>query len=271
MSAIRQAAREVALITALALLAACAHAPSRNPLATWAPSPNHDARRAQLVVLHYTQTDSVAQALRILRTGNGSGPVSAHYLIGRDGRIYQLVPDALRAWHAGAGRWGILTDLNSASIGIELDNNGHEPFDQTQIASLLRLLGDLTTRLPIPPTQIIGHEDLAPTRKDDPGPYFPWSTLAQAGFGLWPKGPLCDPPAGFDPWMALAVVGYPLDDRAAAVRAFHHHFRGMDGETLDTADARILYNLAQQIDGGGNACAAPVTPSRPDAATAPAH
>ncbi|HWU76558.1 MAG TPA: N-acetylmuramoyl-L-alanine amidase, partial [Rhodanobacter sp.] len=78
--------------------------------------------------------------------------------------------------------------------------------------------------------------------------------LADAGFGRWPKGPLCDPPAGFDPWMALAVVGYPLDDRPAAVRSFHHHFRGMDGDTLDPQDLRILYNLAQQIDGGGNAC-----------------
>ncbi|MBU6248470.1 MAG: N-acetylmuramoyl-L-alanine amidase [Xanthomonadaceae bacterium] len=271
MSATRRAARGLALIAALALLAACAHAPARNPLATWAPSPNHDARRAQLVVLHYTQTDSAARALAILRSGNGSGPVSAHYLIGRNGHIYQLVSDRLRAWHAGAGHWGPLSDLNSASIGIELDNNGHEPFSQPLIDSLLRLLGDLTTRLHIPPTQIIGHEDLAPTRKDDPGPAFPWGELARAGFGRWPQGPLCAPPAGFDPWMALAVVGYPLEDRPAAVRAFHHHFRAMQGETLDAEDARILYNLAQQIDGGGNACAAPALPISTDAATGPAR
>lgn len=246
--------RQLGLLAGIALLAACAHAPPRNPLATWVPSPNHDIRRPVLIVVHFTNEDSAQQALDTLRTRNSGGPVSAHYLIGKDGHIYQLVSDQLRAWHAGGGRWGTITDLNSASIGIELDNNGHEPFSQPLVDSLLRLLGDLTTRLQIPPTQIIGHEDLAPTRKDDPGPYFPWSTLAQAGFGLWPQGPLCDPPAGFDPWMALAVVGYPLDDRPGAVRSFHHHFRAMQGETLDAEDARILYNLAQQVDGGGNAC-----------------
>ncbi len=249
--------RNACLLWPLLLLAACAQAPPRNPLATWVPSPNHDTRRPVLIVVHFTNEDSARQALDTLRTHNSGGPVSAHYLIGKDGRIYQLVPDALRAWHAGGGRWGTITDLNSASIGIELDNNGHEPFSQPLIDSLLRLLGDLTRRLDIPPTQIIGHEDLAPTRKDDPGPYFPWAQLAQAGFGRWPTPPLCDPPAGFDPWMALAVLGYPLDERPAAVRSFHHHFRAMQGDTLDAEDGRLLYDLARQIDGGGNACATP--------------
>lgn len=259
------------LAAGFTLIASCAHAPPHNPLATSVPSPNHDCRRPLLIVLHFTGDDSAQQALDTLRTGNGSGPVSAHYLIGRDGHIYQLVPDQWRAWHAGGGRWGTITDLNSASIGIELDNNGHGSFSQPLIDSLLRLLKDLTTRLRIPPTQIIGHEDLAPTRKDDPGPYFPWGELARAGFGRWPQEPLCDPPAGFDPWMALAVVGYPLDDRTAAVRAFHHHFRAMQGETLDEEDLRILYNLAQQIDGSGNACAAPATPISTDAVTGTAR
>ncbi len=272
MSAILRGGRGLfTLVASLVLLAACSHAPPRNPLATWTPSPNHDFRRPLLIVLHFTGDDSTQQALDTLRTGNDSGPVSAHYLIDRDGHIDQLVPDQWRAWHAGGGRWGTITDLNSASIGIELDNDGHEPFSQPLIDSLLRLLGDLTIRLHIPPTQIIGHEDLAPTRKDDPGPEFPWGELARAGFGLWPKGPLCDPPAGFDPWMALAVVGYPLDDRPAAVRSFHHHFRAMQGETLDAEDNRLLYNLAQQIDGGGNACAAPETPITPDAASGTAR
>jgi len=256
-SSLSRLLRNACLLLLLALLAACAHAPPRNPLATWVPSPNYDVRRPVLIVVHFTDEDSAQQALDTLRTSNSGGPVSAHYLIGSDGHIYQLVPDQLRAWQAGGGRWGTITDLNSASIGIELDNDGHSPFAQPQIASLLRLLADLTTRLHIPPTQIIGHEDLAPTRKDDPGPHFPWAQLAAAGFGRWPQPPLCDPPAGFDPWMALSVVGYPLDDRPAAVRSFHHHFRAMQGETLDDEDLRILYNLAQQIDGGGNACAAP--------------
>ncbi|HWU76700.1 MAG TPA: N-acetylmuramoyl-L-alanine amidase [Rhodanobacter sp.] len=239
--------RPASIMLLLVLLAACAHAP-RNPLATWVPSPNHDIRRPVLIVLHFTDEQSAQQALHTLRTANSGGPVSAHYLIGADGHIYQLVSDQLRAWHAGGGRWGTITDLNSASIGIELDNDGHSAFAQPQIDSLLRLLADLTERLHIPRTQIIGHQDLAPIRKDDPGPLFPWSRLAAAGFGQWPHGVLLDPPAGFDPWMALAVIGYPLTDRAAAVRAFHNHFRGSDGDALDMSDLRILYNLVQQIE-----------------------
>ena len=249
--------RTACLLALLSLLAACATAPPRNPLATWVPSKNYDIRRPVLIVLHFTDEHSAQQALDTLRTRNSGGPVSAHYLIGSDGHIYQLVADQMRAWHAGEGRWGTITDLNSASIGIELDNDGHSPFAQPQIASLLRLLAELTTRWHIPPTQVIGHEDLAPGRKVDPGPLFPWQQLADAGFGRWPRGPLCDPPPGFDPWMAMAVIGYPLDDRAAAVQSFHHHFRGMEGDTLDAQDLRILYNLAQQIEPTANTCTTP--------------
>jgi N-acetylmuramoyl-L-alanine amidase len=240
--------RGMVLLAALMLLAACAHAPAHNPLATWVPSPNYDERRPQLIVLHFTEEKSVQQALHTLRTGNGEGPVSAHYLIGGDGHIYQLVADEQRAWHAGAGRWGTITEVNSASIGIELDNDGQSPFAPAQIDSLLRLLTDLTTRLRIPRTQVVGHEDFAPTRRNDPGPLFPWKQLADAGFGLWPEGDLIDPPTGFDPWMALGELGYPLDDRAAAVRAFHHHYRGIDSDTLDAQDLPILYALIRRIE-----------------------
>jgi N-acetyl-anhydromuramyl-L-alanine amidase AmpD len=239
--------RSAILLLLLALLAACAPLPPRNPLATWVASPNHDVRRPVLIVLHFTNQHSVQESLDTLRTKNSGGPVSSHYLVGADGHVYQLVSDQLRAWHAGPGRWGTITDVNSASIGIELDNDGATPFAQPQIDSLLRLLTDLTERLRIPRTQIIGHEDFAPTRKNDPGPLFPWQQLATAGFGLWPQGELIDPPADFDPWMALAVVGYPLDDRAATVRSFHHHFRGIEGDALDAQDLRILYNLSRQI------------------------
>ena len=245
---LRALLRSVIVVVIMATLAACANAPTHNPLATWVPSPNYNNRGPQLIVLHFTNQHSVQQSLDTLRTHNSGGPVSAHYLIGSDGHIYQLVADAKRAWHAGAGRWGTITEVNSASIGIELDNDGHRTFAKPQIDSLLRLLADLTERLHIPRTQIIGHEDLAPSRKDDPGPLFPWARLAAAGFGRWPQDVLVDPPAGFDPWSALAVVGYPLDDRLAAVRAFHNHFRGSDGEVLDAQDQRILYNLVQQIE-----------------------
>jgi N-acetylmuramoyl-L-alanine amidase len=245
-------ARLALLSSLLLLLAACAPAPVRNPIAQWVPSPNVDQRRPVLIVVHFTDEASAEQALHTLRTANSGGPVSSHYLVGNDGRIYQLVADSQRAWHAGAGHWGTITDVNSASIGIELDNDGHSAFTKPQIDSLLRLLADLTDRLRIPRTQIIGHEDLAPGRKDDPGPHFPWQLLADAGFGLWPRGVLADPPPGFDPWMALGLIGYPLDDRAATVRSFHHHFRGMDGNELDAQDLRVLYALSRQLDGGGD-------------------
>jgi len=241
--------RSAALLLVL-LLAACASAPPRNPLATWVPSPNYDIRRPVIIVLHFTDQHSAQESLDTLRTRNSGGPVSAHYLIGNDGHIYQLVADQLRAWHAGGGRWGTITDLNSASIGIELDNDGHTPFAQAQIDSLLQLLGDLTTRLHIPRTQIIGHEDLAPGRKNDPGPLFPWQQLATAGFGLWPQAPLAEPPTDFDPWMALALIGYSLDNRVAAVQSFHDHYRGVipASEQLDEMDRQILYQLSRQIE-----------------------
>jgi len=249
--------RWASLLGSLLLLAACAAAPARNPLATWVPSPNNGERRAQLIVLHFTDENSTQNSLKTLRTSNSGGPVSAHYLIGGDGHIYQLVADALRAWHAGEGRWGTINDVNSASIGIELDNDSDSQFAPAQIDSLLRLLTDLTDRLHIARTQIIGHEDFAPTRKSDPGPLFPWKQLADAGFGLWPQPPLLDPPPGFDPWLALSVIGYPPDEHAAVVRAFHHHYRGMGGiaiesggmrgDTLDGDDLRILYTLTRQL------------------------
>jgi N-acetyl-anhydromuramyl-L-alanine amidase AmpD len=242
--------RSVAGLACLLLLAACAQVPVRNPLATWVPSENFDQRRPVIIVLHATEQESVQESLDTLRTRNSGGKVSAHYLIGDDGGLYQLVADADRAWHAGGGRWGTITDLNSSSIGIEIDNDGAEPFTEAQIATLLKLLEDLCTRLDIPRTQVIAHADLAPTRKRDPGAHFPWQRLAAAGFGRWPQTPLSDPPPGFDPWLAMTALGYPMDDRAAAVRAFHRHYRGRDDgddpqAMLDAEDARILHALVR--------------------------
>lgn len=243
-----QSLRRLCIVALAVALTACAYAPSHNPIAHWVPSPNYDTRRAILIVLHATEQDSVQQSLDTLRTGNSGGPVSAHYLIGRDGALYQLVDEDRRAWHAGPGRWGTITDLNSASIGIELDNNGSDPFPPVQIHALLRLLNDLCTRLDIPRTQIIAHADLAPARKRDPGHLFPWSQLAAAGFGRWPGAHQDDPPAAFDAMLGLRLLGYPMDDPAAAIHAFHLHYRGMDSPatTLDAEDARILYALARE-------------------------
>lgn len=200
-----------------------------------------------LIVIHHTEEDSVQESLDTLRTRNSQGPVSAHYLIGRDGKRYQLVADNERAWHAGAGSWRGITDINSISIGIELDNNGLAPFPGTQIDSLLVLLEDLCKRHRIARDQIIGHADLAPARKVDPSREFPWKRLADAGFGLWPGNLDADVPHGFDPWLALRLVGYSLDDRPATVRAFHLHFRGMEGTDLDDEDLRILFALTRAV------------------------
>jgi N-acetylmuramoyl-L-alanine amidase len=236
----------LAWLLATLLLTACAGIPvTRNPLAQWVPSPNRDERMPVLIVLHATEQQSVQESLDTLRGANPGGAVSAHYLIGRDGGRYQLVPDELRAWHAGAGRWGTVTNVNAASIGIELDNDGSAGFPDAQIESLIVLLEDLCRRWSIPRTQVIGHADLAPARKTDPGALFPWQRLFAAGFGVWPRADAPPAPPGFDPWRALAQIGYPLEDRAKAVRAFHLRFRGIGTEVLDDEDLRILYSLTE--------------------------
>lgn len=238
--------RIISVLLCTLVLAGCTHMPPRNPLARWVESANHDERRPVLIVIHFTQQDSVEQSLHTLRTRNSQGRVSAHYLIGRDGSLYQLVSDQRRAWHAGAGSWAGLADVNSLSIGIELDNNGSEPFAEPLVDTLLVLLEDLVTRWRIPRRNVIGHSDLAPTRKVDPGPLFPWRRLHQAGFGIWPDPALMvDPPEGFDPLLALRLIGYPVDVPEAAIRAFRHRFRGMEGTELDAEDLRILHALAQ--------------------------
>lgn len=239
--------RIAAATLSLLMLAACAGAPIRNPLAQWEPSPNHEPRRARIIVLHHTAMHSAEGALLTLQTRNSGGPVSAHYLIGEDGRRYQLVDETQRAWHAGASRWTGISDVNSTSIGIELDNDGSEPFSEAQIQSLLVLLADLTGRLGIQRHLVVGHGDVAPTNKDDPSVLFPWQRLARAGFGLWPREVLEPPPAGFDPWLAMRLVGYDLRDRAAAVAAFHRHFRGSQETHWQPGDEAILYDLQRQL------------------------
>lgn len=261
----RQGLGTVLCLAVAIVCSACAHWPSpagRSGLADvrWVPSPNHNARDAVIVVIHATEQASVQQSLDTLRSSNPGGPVSAHYLIGRDGGIYQLVNEHRRAWHAGGGRWGTITDLNSASIGIELDNDGHALFPEAQIGALLRLLADVCARNAIPRTQVIAHADLAPQRKRDPGPLFPWARLAEAGFGVWPHGDAGEPPPEFNAWVALRLLGYPMRDPASALKAFRLHFRGVEDESPepDAVDRRLLFSLA------GSAW----TPAQPHAAPA---
>jgi N-acetylmuramoyl-L-alanine amidase len=239
--------RQIAVLVLAALtLAGCVTVPDANPLAVWSPSGNFDDRKPRLIILHATEMDSAESALQVLKSQNPSGRVSAHYLISENGRIFQLVEDTKRAWHAGAGRWQGMNDINSVSIGIELDNDGIEPFTNSQIAALIILLTDLTQRYGIPVNGVIGHADMAPTRKKDPGALFPWRQLAEAGFGQWYGESLAEPPADFNAELALQRIGYDTRDLPAAVTAYRRHFRGVEQGGLDGEDLKILYDLTKK-------------------------
>ncbi len=228
------------------LLAACAPLPSGQGRGTlWQPSPNFDQRRPNFVILHQTTNDNVGQALATLT--DPERRVSAHYLIGRDGTVMQLVDEAARAWHAGESRWGGMSDLNSASIGIELDNTGAEEFAEPQILALLALLDELRRRHAIPAANYLAHGDVAPTRKVDPSRLFPWQRLAAQGFGLWCEAPPPAAPAGFDALLGLQALGYDVAVPAAARAAFRRHFLAQDSAAELAPDEKAqLYCLLQQ-------------------------
>jgi N-acetylmuramoyl-L-alanine amidase len=230
----------------LATLAACAPLPSGEGRgALWQPSPNFDQRRPNFVILHQTTNDNVATALATLT--DPQRRVSAHYLIGRDGALMQLVDEASRAWHAGESWWGGNTDLNSASIGIELDNTGDEDFAEAQIVALLGLLGELRTRHRIPPANFLAHGDIAPTRKVDPGRLFPWQRLAMHGFGLWCETPPPAAPSGFDAMLGLQAFGYDIVAPTAARQAFRRHFTGTEADAeLAPGEQALLHCLLQR-------------------------
>lgn len=205
------------------------------------PSPNFGDRRGgarpRLIVLHYTAMDSLAAARA--RLCDPETEVSAHWLISRDGRPERLVDETKRAWHAGAGGWAGLEDINSQSIGIELDNTGLNPFSAPQMAALERLLAGMMARWSIPPAGVIGHSDLAPGRKADPGRRFDWRALARAGLSIWP-GHRGDPAAPLA--ATLTRIGYPPADPAARLAAFRLRFRPQamgpeTGEDRAMADA----------------------------------
>lgn len=223
------------------LLPACAPLPPTAGVAIERyASANFDARKPNFVIIHHTSDADIDSALRTLT--EAASRVSSHYLIGRDGRVLQLVDEQQRAWHAGVSSWGSLTDLNSASIGIELDNDGETPFAVPQIDALIELLRDLTQRYGIPPANVLGHGDIAPQRKSDPSRHFPWQRLAAAGFGLWCEPPWPAAPAGFDWTIGLQALGYDVADAAAATAAFERHFVAA-GELQADARLALLYCL----------------------------
>lgn len=229
------------LVFALALAAgACTPIPPRfvpGVPVRWVASPNFDLRRPQYVILHHTTNDTAVQALATLTSPERM--VSAHYLVGRDGTVYQLVDERHRAWHAGSSRWGSDEDLNSASIGIELDNDGHEPYPEAQVQALLALLADIKTRHEIPRENFLGHGDVAPGRKVDPGALFPWKRLAERGFGMW-----CDETVAsaheVTPDTLLALVGYDVSNLDAAIRAFNRHFMALEDEPALSPQGRAV-------------------------------
>jgi N-acetylmuramoyl-L-alanine amidase len=208
---------------------------------TFIGSVNFGIRKPNFIVIHHTAQTSLDQTIKTFTLTRTE--VSAHYVVSRDGKVVQMVNDYLRSNHAGAGRWGNDTDLNSSSLGIELDNNGNEPYSDAQIKSLLTLLGTLKKRYNIPTANFIGHADLAPKRKPDPNK-FPWKVLAEKGFGLWYDAVLKMPPPTFDAIAALRIIGYDTRDLSAAVIAFKRHF--LPSETtgeLTPAAKLILFNL----------------------------
>lgn len=239
----------------------------------WVGTTNFSLRKPNFVIIHHTAQDSVEHTLKTFTLPRTQ--VSSHYVISDDGKIYQMLSDSFRAWHAGVGKWGNNTDLNSSSIGIELDNNGFEPFSAAQINSLIKLLGVLKDRYNIPTANFIGHSDIAPTRKVDPNAFFPWEVLAEEGFGFWYDEEILAsgvektleselnnlnfetgeqiansenndiaPHLKMDPEMALRIIGYDTSDLNAAIKAFKLHFvqEEITGK-LTEKDLKILYNL----------------------------
>lgn len=216
------------------------------------PSPNFDARpgdgRVDMLILHYTGMRTANEALD--RLCDPAAKVSAHYLIEEDGAVSRLVAEGNRAWHAGVSSWRGRSDINAASIGIELVNPGHEfgyrPFPEPQMAALEALAHGILARHSIPARHVLGHSDVAPLRKQDPGEYFDWPRLARAGIGFWPEfAAATDAPETVAATQeALALIGYgcprsgTLDpETRAVITAFQRHFRparcdgAADGET----------------------------------------
>lgn len=213
------------------------------------PSPNHGPRPGgaaiDTLVLHYTGMKSAAEALD--RLCDPAAQVSAHYLVEEDGTVWRLVDEDRRAWHAGVSWWRGASDLNDRSIGIEIVNPGHEfgyrPFPSAQMASVAALCRDILGRRPIPAARVVGHSDIAPLRKLDPGELFDWRGLAAQGIGLWPATPAAPSPGGDDDKAAaeaiaaLATIGYDVEGRSAgrmvesdaavtaAIAAFQRRFR----------------------------------------------
>ena len=211
----------------------------------WVGTTNMSMRKPNFVVIHHTAQDSCGQTLKTFTLPRTA--VSAHYVICRDGSVFHMLNDLLRAHHAGVSKWGNATDLNSMSIGIEIDNNGFEPFTEAQMNSLLQLLDRLKKAYNIPQANFIGHADVAPGRKVDPSRYFSWQTLAEKGFGFWYDTTNVEVPADFNALQALRIVGYNINKPEIAIQSYKIHFVPQDtANVINDADRKILFDLSKK-------------------------
>lgn len=216
------------------------------------PSPNFDTRpdglEIDMLILHYTGMKTGAEAID--RLCDPEAEVSAHYLVEEDGRIFKLVDEDKRAWHAGVSFWRGATNINARSIGIEIVNPGHEwgyrPFPAQQIKSVLELCKDILSRYRIAPRNVVGHSDVAPLRKTDPGELFPWADFAKAGVGLWTEKKT-DPKRDVN--ALLCEFGYDMTEPGAALEAFRRHYLPEELGKSDVSEScRVLASL---LDLGG--------------------
>jgi N-acetylmuramoyl-L-alanine amidase len=224
--------------------------PANQTMATaspWVGTVNFNMRKPNIVVLHHTAQGSCDTTLRtftMVRT-----QVSAHYVICREGIVHHMLNDYFRAWHGGVGRWGNINDVNSSSIGIEIDNNGFEPFSEAQLGSLLQLLDTLKRKYNIPAANFIGHADIAPTRKNDPSILFPWKRLSEAGYGLWWADTTnTSVPVGFNTLDALRIIGYDVRDSSAVFTTFRRKYMGVEAKgSLSEPERKVLYTLYRKF------------------------
>ena len=213
--------------------------------ADWVGTTNFSMRRPNYVIIHHTAQNSCEQTLKTFTLPRTQ--VSSHYVICKDGTVHHMLNDLLRAHHAGVSKWGNATDLNSSSIGIEIDNNGYEVFTNEQVASLLLVLDKLKKAYNIPAANFIGHADIAPGRKVDPNRNFPWQKLAQNGFGLWYDTTNIKVPVDFSPIQALRIIGYDVKKEKNAIQSYKIHFVQQDTtKVINEADKKILYDLMKK-------------------------
>jgi N-acetylmuramoyl-L-alanine amidase len=211
----------------------------------WVGTTNFSMRRPNFIVIHHTAQNSCDQTLKTFTLPRTQ--VSAHYVICRDGTVHHMLNDLLRAHHAGVSKWGNTTDLNSSSIGIEIDNNGSENFTDAQMNSLLLLLDRLKKAYNIPQTNFIGHADVAPGRKVDPSRYFSWKTLADKGFGYWFDTTNVKVPADFNALQALRIIGYNISRPEIAIQSYKIHFVPQDTiNSIGETDKKILVDLMKK-------------------------